>query len=97
MIKNTQVILTTWDDENSMLSNTSASLNTNLKEVTDDAKIAKVEQVYEDEMALINNKDTNYDNVLSKLETERTSLNTEIESLENIIKNNIETTFKLYS
>lgn len=97
MIKNAQVILTTWDDENSMLSKTSASLNTNIKEVTDNTKVEKASQEYEAEMALINNKDTSYDTILQTLESERTSLTTEIDSLQNVIDNNIDKHFKLYS
>lgn len=86
MIKNAQVILTTWDDENGMLSKTSASLNTNIKEVTDNSKTEQASQDYEAAMDKINNKDTTYDTVLSTLETERNSIKTEIDALNNVIK-----------
>lgn len=94
MIKNAQVILTTWDSDDEMLSRTSSSLNTSLKEVTNDALIEKASEEYEAEMEEINNKDTTYDTILSTLETERSSITTEIEALENIAKENIEKNFK---
>ena len=97
MIKNAQVILTTWDDENGMLSKTSASLNTNIKEVTDNSKTEQASQDYEAAMDKINNKDTTYDTVLSTLETERNSIKTEIDALNNVIKNNVDKNFKIMS
>jgi len=97
MIKNAQVILTTWDSENEMLSKTAASLNTNIKEVTDNSRIEQASQDYEAEMDKINNKDTTYDTKLSSLETERSSLQTEIDALQNVIKNNVEKHFKIVS
>lgn len=97
MIKNAQVILTTWDYENEMLSKTSTELNTNIREISDQARIDKASQEYEAELARINDKDTKYDTMLSKLESERSALTTEIESLEDIMKNNIDKTFKLYT
>lgn len=97
MIKNAQVILATWDDENGMLSKTSASLNTNIKEVTDNSKTEQASQDYEAAMDKINNKDTTYDTILSTLETERNSIKTEIDALNNVIKNNVEKNFKIMS
>ena len=96
MIKSSQVILTTWDYDTNMLSRTSASLNTNLKEVADQNEIERAGQVYEEELDAINAKDTRYDTRLSQLETQRTAITTEIDSLRKVINNNVEKTFKLY-
>ena len=54
-------------------------------------------QEYEEELALINQKDTRYDKKLSTLETERNALTNEIDSLKQIIKSNIETNFKVFT
>ena len=80
-----------------MLSKTSASLNTNIKEVTDNSKTEQASQDYEAAMDKINNKDTTYDTVLSTLETERNSIKTEIDALNNVIKNNVDKNFKIMS
>ena len=48
-------------------------------------------------MDKINNKDTTYDTVLSTLETERNSIKTEIDALNNVIKNNVDKNFKIMS
>ena len=97
MIKNAQVILTTWDDKTEALSKTSAALNTNIKEVTDNSRVEKASQDYDAEMDLINSKDTSYDTILQKLESERTALTTEIDSIETVMKDNVDKHFKLYS
>lgn len=97
MIKNAEVILTTWDIENNMLSKTSSALNTDIQEVADNSKIEKASQDYEAAMADINHKDTNIDTRLQTLETEKNALETEIETLENVVKDNIKKNFQLYS
>ena len=97
MIKNAEVILTTWDIENNMLSKTSAALNTDIQEVADNSRIEKAEQDYEAALADINHKDTNIDTRLQSLETEKSALETEIETLENVVKDNIKKNFQLYS
>lgn len=95
MIKNAKVILTTWDNNENMLSRTSPSLNVDVKEVTDDHKVQQAEQDYEAETAFINEKDTKLDNVLNKLETERTSIKTEIDGIKKVMKDNISMNFKV--
>lgn len=97
MIKSAQIILTTWDVEKEMLSTTSPSLNTHIQEVNDKNLIEKVEQEYEAEIDLINAKDTRFDNRLQVLESERDAISTEIDSLKQIMKANIDTTFKVFS
>jgi predicted nucleic acid-binding Zn-ribbon protein len=48
-------------------------------------------------MNRINKKDTRYDNELAQFETERTAIKDEIETLQTVIKENVEKTFKLFS
>lgn len=95
MVKNTQAALVTYDSDEGTLSRTSASLNTSLKEVTDDSAIEEADAEYEYEMELINNKDSQYDTRLEMLETERSAISTEIDSLESVIDENVEKVFKV--
>ena len=97
MIKNAEVILATYDSSEETLSRTTASINTNLKEVADDSAIEEAASEYEAETAKIDAKDTNYDTLLETLETERSSISTEIDSLKTIISDNIESNFKIMS
>ena len=45
----------------------------------------------------MNMKDTKFDQDLSKLETERTSITTEVESIQKVRDDNIERTFGIFS
>ena len=82
-----------WDDT-SVATSTSSSY---LQEVSDDTDLKKAEAEYEHELDIINTKDTKFDNDLSKLETERTSITTEIESISKVRDDNIERTFGIFS
>lgn len=97
MIKNAKVILTTWDANENTLSRTSPSLHVDVKEISDDYKVAQAESEYEAEMAFINEKDTKIDNILSKLETERTSIKTEIDGIEKVMQDNVNKIFTVFS
>ena len=97
MIKNAKVILTTWDSSENMLSRTSAALNVDVKEISDTHKVQQAEQDYEAETELINAKDTKIDNILNKLETERSSITTEIEGIQKVMDDNVTGVFKLFS
>ncbi len=96
MIQNAQVIINSWDSENSMLSKTSPSLNTKLRQVKDNSKIEEASQQYEEELAEIKQKDNAYDTKLEQLETERNAIDTEVQSLKDIINANIEKHFKAF-
>lgn len=96
MIKNAQVILTTWDSESEMLSKTSPSLNTKIRQVTDSSSIEQASQEYEAELELIKEKDNRYDVVLEQLESERSAIETESEALKDVINANIEKRFKVF-
>ncbi len=82
-----------WDDT-SVATSTSSSY---LQEVSDDTDLKKAEAEYEHELDIINTKDTKFDNELSKLETERTSITTEIDSISKVRDDNIERTFGIFS
>ena len=76
--------------------NTSVSSSTQIDEVSDDKSLKKAEAQYEADMNRINAKDARYDNELSQLETERNAIKTELETLGQVAKDNVERTFKLF-
>ena len=58
---------------------------------------AKAEAQYEHDTKLIDAKDKKFDMDLSKLETERTALTTEYDSVKKVVSDNIERTFGIFS
>lgn len=68
-----------------------------LQEVEDDAAVKKAEIEYEFQLDIINQKDREYDNELNELETERSALTTEMESLSAVISENQERTFEIFN
>lgn len=82
-------------------STTSPSSDTYLEYTTttsiDKTELAKAEAEYERASKEIDTKDKRYDMDLSKLETERTALTTEYDSVKKVISDNIERTFGIFS
>lgn len=79
---------------------TSVATSTNgnyLSEVQDDKDLKKAEAEYEHELGIINTKDTKFDRDLSKLETERTSITTEMDAIKSVRDDNIDRTFGIFS
>ena len=100
MVKSGRVIISEfntytkeWDD----VSVATSTSNNYLQEVEDDTDLKKAEAEYEHELDIINRKDTKFDQDLSKLETERTSITTEIDSISKVRDDNIERTFGIFS
>ena len=63
----------------------------------DKSALAKAEAEYEHAMKKIDKKDKQYDMELNKLETERTALTTEYDSVKKVIDDNIKRTFGIFS
>lgn len=63
----------------------------------DSTELKKAEVEYNKDLSAINKKDTQFDLALEELETERTSITTELESLRTVIDDNIERTFGVFS
>ncbi len=79
---------------------TSVATSTNgnyLSEVQDNKDLKKAEAEYEHELGILNTKDTKFDRDLSKLETERTSITTEMDSIKSVRDDNIDRTFGIFS
>ena len=76
---------------------TGISINVVTNEESAKTAVAKAEAKYEHDLKQINQKDKQFDLSLSKLETERTALTTEYESVKKVIEENIERTFGIFS
>lgn len=63
----------------------------------DSTAAKKAEAKYEKDLKEIDKKDKRYDLTLSKLETERTALTTEYDSVKKVIQDNIDRTFGIFS
>ena len=63
----------------------------------DSTAAKKAEAKYEKDLKEIDKKDKRYDLTLSKLETERTALTTEYDSVKKVIEDNIDRTFGIFS
>ena len=63
----------------------------------DNRALAKAEAEYEHKLKEIDKKDKKFDLDLSKLETERSALTTEYDSVKKVIQDNIERTFGIFS
>ena len=79
-----------------MFKNTSIATCTNIQEIQDEKELKKAEAQYEADMNRINAKDARYDTELSQLETERNAIKTELETLMNVAKDNVDRTFKIF-
>lgn len=68
-----------------------------IQEVPDERAIAKAESKYTQDMADLEHKDKQFDLELKKLDTEHNALQTEYESVKNVVDKNVESTFKIFS
>ena len=64
---------------------------------TDDLTVLKAQAEYENKMDNINAKDKQLDLQLSKLENERNALKTEYDTVKDLIKKNIEKSYKTFN
>ncbi|MBQ7764833.1 hypothetical protein IJ384_05655 [bacterium] len=102
MVESGMLTIQVWDDTGSQKewSDTSVATSTNnnyLQNMQNDKELKKAEAEYEHELDILNRKDTKFDTDLSKLETERTSITTEMDSIKKVKDENIERTFGIFS
>lgn len=100
MVNSGQVLIDMWTDNKTGWKETSVATCTNnnyLQETADEVELKKAEAEYEHDMKIINEKDKKFDKDLSNLETERTALKTEQESIKKVIQDNEERTFGIFS
>ena len=100
MVKAGLVIINVYNSDTEEWEQTSVATSTNenyLQEVQDDTDLKKAEAKYEHELDIINRKDSKFDQDLSKLETERTAITTEIDSIKTVRDDNTDRTFGIFS
>ena len=94
-------IVNTDENGNVTFSSTSPSSDTYVGYTAttsiDKSALSKAEAKYEHDTKEIDQKDKKFDMDLSKLESERTALTTEYESVKKVISDNIERTFGIFS
>lgn len=76
---------------------TNIATDTNLSVATDDLTVIKAQAAYENRMDNINQKDKQLDLQLSKIENERNALKTEYDTVKDLIKKNIERSYKTFN
>lgn len=100
MVNSGRMLIDMWVDNKTGWTETSvatSSTNNYLQEVSDETDLKKAEAEYEYELGLVNAKDKKFDKELSKLETERNALKTEMESIKQVKEDNIKRTFGIFS
>ena len=68
-----------------------------IQEVEDEREIARVEAKYNQDIAALEKKDSVIDLELKKLDTEHNALQTEYESVKNVVDKNVEKSFSMFS
>lgn len=76
---------------------TTLSEDESIQEVKDEAKISEAERKYTQALEDLERKDNKYDLQLKKLDTEHNTLQTEYDSVKNVVDKNVEKTFSIFS
>lgn len=95
-LKDGKLLLETYSKSAGKFVSISISEDTCIQEVEDDTKIAAAEAKYEDDLSQIQRLDSKYDLQMKRLDTEHNTLQTEYESVKNIITKNVENSFKTF-
>ena len=98
MVSSGRVLIDVYEDKKGW-TETSVATSTNanyLQEVQDEADLKKAEAKYEYELGIINQKDSKFDRDLSKLETERNAMKTEMDAVKQVRNDNEERTFGIF-
>lgn len=95
-LKNGDLLLETFSKSAGKFVSTSLSSDTCIQEVEDDTKIAIAQAKYEDDLSQIERLDSRYDLQIKQLDTEHNTLQTEYESVKNVISKNVEKSFQTF-
>ena len=95
-LKTGKLLLEVYSKTESRFVTSSISEDTCIQEVEDETKIAQAEAKYEDDLKQIQRLDSRYDMQMKKLDTEHNTLQTEYDSVKNIITKNVENSFKTF-
>ena len=74
-----------------------ASNSRRIYEVTNDEAVEEAHSKYESQLTLVTTKEEKIDREMANLQTQQNAINTELDSLEKIINDNIKSTFKMYA
>jgi hypothetical protein len=96
-LKNGDLLLEYYSAVDRKFVSTSIDSDQCIEEVTDERKIALVEQDYKIKLSKLEAKDNKYDLELKKLDTEHNALQTEYQVMSDIIKKNIDNSFKTFN
>lgn len=96
-IKEGWILVQVFDTFENKFIDTSPAVDSRLETVPDTQWIKKAEATYEADMKKINAKETKIDTELQEIEADRTAVKTEQDDLKQIIKDNVDLSFKLFS
>ena len=85
------------EDKFNIFADSSVSTDTSLREISDTVKLKLAEAKYESDNRKIDQKESQLDMQLTKLETERKAITTEFDSVKKVINDNIERSFKTFN
>lgn len=97
MLESGQLLLEYYSTTDGEFVSTSLSSDESIEEVSDESAIAAAEIEYEQALEALELKDSKYDMQLKKLDTEHDALQTEYDSVKNVIDKNIEKSFSVFS
>ncbi len=95
-LKSGELLLETFSIAAGKFVSTSISEDTCIQEVEDDTEIALAQAKYEDDLAQVERLDSRYDLQIKRLDTEHNTLQTEYESVKNVITKNVENSFQTF-
>jgi len=95
-LRNGDLLLMVYSKADGKFVSSSISEDTCVQEVEDETKIAAAEAKYTDDLAQIQRLDSRYDLQMKQLDTEHNTLQTEYESVKNVISKNVEKSFSTF-
>ncbi len=95
-LRNGDLILETYSVTEGKFVSTSISEDTCIQEVEDETQIAIAQANYENDLKQIQRLDSRYDLQIKQLDTEHNTLQTEYESVKNVITKNVEKSFQTF-
>ena len=91
-----ELVLQTYSLTEGKFVSTSISEDTCIQEVEDETQIAIAQANYENDLKQIERLDSRYDLQIKQLDTEHNTLQTEYESVKNVITKNVENSFQTF-
>ena len=95
-LRSGELVLQTYSLTEGKFVSTSISEDTCIQEVEDETQIAIAQANYENDLKQIERLDSRYDLQIKQLDTEHNTLQTEYESVKNVITKNVENSFQTF-